>query len=72
MRVAKFLPFVALAAVLVALLATSVWHEDVTYSRPYESPCIVSWDENDGDSTLCVLTQRAAAMEHQLARQRQQ
>lgn len=67
MGVAKFIPFVALGAVLVALLATAVWHEDVTYTRPYESPCIVSWEENDGDSTLCILTERAAAMEHKLA-----
>lgn len=35
--------------------------------RPHvvaESPCVVSWDENDGDSTFCVLTRKAAFLEH--------
>lgn len=69
MRVAKFLPFVAMAAVLVSLLVTAVWHEGLNEARPYESPCVVSWEENDGDSTFCILTQKAAAQEHRLARE---
>lgn len=69
MRVAKFLPFVALAAVLGSLLVTAVWHESLSSRPPYESPCILSWEENDGDSTFCILTQKAAAEEHRLARE---
>lgn len=63
-RVLGALPFVALAAVLIALIATAVWHEDVGAQEPYQSPCVVSWEENDGDSTLCILTEQAARMEH--------
>lgn len=66
MWLAKFAPFVAVFAVLIALMVTAVWHEDVDRPRAYESPCIVSWDE-DGGSTLCVLTSKAAAMEHEQA-----
>jgi hypothetical protein len=65
MKVLGIMPFVALAAVLVSLLATAVWHEDREAS--YQSPCVVSWEENDGDSTFCILTERAATMEHRLA-----
>lgn len=32
-------------------------------SKSYESPCVMSWDENDGDSTFCILTPEAAARE---------
>lgn len=63
----RIVPFVALAAVLVALLATAVWHEGLDEAKPYESPCVMSWDETD--ATFCILTRRAAAMERQLASQ---
>lgn len=54
---------VVLAVVcLCGVLAFSLWQE--TRGAPYSSPCVISWDENDGTSTLCVLTPAAAELEH--------
>ncbi len=67
MKVIRILPFVAVIACLAAFMATAVWSENSSAGK-YESPCVISWDENDGDSTLCVLTNRAAYLEHTLGK----
>ena len=33
--------------------------------RLRQVPCVTSWDENDGDSTFCILTPEAARREKQ-------
>lgn len=63
----KVFAFVALIA-CIAVLAVVTTHQRASAAGQYESPCLVSWDENDGDSTLCVLTGKAAYMEHTLGR----
>jgi len=51
-----------LAAAFIVGYAYLAFHVD---EQAYKSPCLVSWDENDGDSTLCVLTEEAARQEHE-------
>ncbi len=48
------------------LLVGAFWvgqHRAPDAPRSYQSPCIVSWDENDGDSTFCIMTREAARHE---------
>ena len=61
-RVWRVLPFVALSVVLMALLVTAVWHEDLQARPAYKSPCVMSWDET-GNVTFCILTAEAAVRE---------
>ena len=54
----------ALAAVAILCIGTFALGQHMAEGESHaESPCVVSWDENDGDSTFCILTDEAAVRE---------